>query len=54
MELSTEKQFQYKPVPSSIHAKVPVGMTQKYGLNYLLDNWNLETNEQHDMSADET
>ena len=54
MEMSTEKHFQHKPVPSSKRAKIPQDVTQKYRPNFLLDNWDIETNGQHDTPAAET
>ena len=54
MEMNTEKHFQHKLLPSSKHAKISQDMTQKYGPNFLLDNWDIETNEQYDTTATET
>ena len=54
MEIKTEKHFQCKPLPASKRAEIPKDMMQKHGPNYLLDNWDTETNEEHDMLAEET
>ena len=54
MEIKTEKHFQHKPLPASKRAEIPKDMMQKHGPNYLLDNWDIETNEEHDMLAEET
>ena len=53
-EMSIEKHFQCKPVPSSKHAKIPQDMTQKHGPNFLLDNWDVENYKQYDTTAAET
>ena len=53
-EIKTEKHFQCKPLPASKCAEIPKDMMQKHGPNYLLDNWDIETNEEHDMLAEET
>ena len=52
--MKTEKHFQHKPLPASKCAEIPKDMMQKHGPNYMLDNWDIETNKEHGMLAEET